>query len=91
MPSMQVEMILQALEYEMGNPFFLVFSASTVCFLLLLICYHNIIAEQGKVLDEFFLSTAGKLAIGLQIKILMFLGITVELLSYYFQENFRQR
>ncbi|KAJ0037323.1 hypothetical protein Pint_23380 [Pistacia integerrima] len=33
MPSMQVEMILQALEYEI---------------------------EHGKVLDEFFLSTAGK-------------------------------
>ncbi len=27
------------------------------------ICYHNIVAEHGKVLDEFFLSTAGRINI----------------------------
>lgn len=29
------------------------------------ICYHNVVAEHGKVLDEFFVSTAGRINIPL--------------------------
>ncbi|KAK9188515.1 hypothetical protein WN944_019918 [Citrus x changshan-huyou] len=59
----KVEMILQALEYEMGK-LLDEFSAYMFCFcgffLVFLICYYNVMTEHGKVLDEFFLSTAGK-------------------------------
>ncbi|KAH9772075.1 5'-deoxynucleotidase [Citrus sinensis] len=59
----KVEMILQALEYEMGK-LLDEFSAYMFCFcgffVVFLICYYNVMTEHGKVLDEFFLSTAGK-------------------------------
>lgn len=64
MSTTQVEMILQALEYEMGK-LLDEFSAYMFCFcgffVVFLICYYNVMTEHGKVLDEFFLSTAGKI------------------------------
>ncbi|KAH9772077.1 5'-deoxynucleotidase [Citrus sinensis] len=59
----KVEMILQALEYEMGK-LLDEFSAYMFCFcgffVVFLICYYNVMTEHGKVLDEFFLSTADR-------------------------------
>ncbi|KAK2994350.1 hypothetical protein RJ640_017862 [Escallonia rubra] len=53
----KVEMILQALEYEMGK-FLVTLVVPTVQYVL----HSNskVTSEHGKVLDEFFLSTAGK-------------------------------
>lgn len=54
-------MILQALEYEAGRFFFL----DDICACIVTpVSYLNLfvifVAEHGKVLDEFFLSTAGR-------------------------------
>lgn len=64
--ALKVEMILQALEYESGKSQSFIFS-SLSCLLPSLTIHpkksestFDIVAEHGKVLDEFFISTAGR-------------------------------
>jgi len=58
MSFVQVEMILQALEYEMGRLSDELICSASMAFL---IQNYYVFAEHGKVLDEFFLSTAGRI------------------------------
>ncbi|ONI31244.1 hypothetical protein PRUPE_1G301100 [Prunus persica] len=55
----KVEMILQALEYEIGKVFHS-FAVTLLAFLSFSSDIFTLVTEHGKVLDEFFISTAGK-------------------------------
>lgn len=57
--SVQVEMILQALEYEIGKVFHS-FAVTLLAFLSFSSDIFTLVTEHGKVLDEFFISTAGR-------------------------------